>query len=347
MNAKIRNFFIDVLTSQTFAPVGRFAVGQGVPIFMLHRVHNTNDTNDYEHAISAIYLRQCLNYLVENKYTFLSLNELVLALTSRQSLPNKSIVFTMDDGFEDQAKIAAPIFLEFNCPVTIFLITDMLDNKLWPWDDKVAYLINSCNRDSIDITICDENYHILLNSENAKHKARETIRNAIKAAPFNNLEKILSQLESATSLSIPVSAPVEYKAMTWDLAREYEKKGVDFGPHSMSHRILSKLDTESMQQEILGSWQRIRDELVSPKPVFCYPTGRYCDFGSREVKFLRESGFTGAVSTIPAQVRQKLVNNYYVYGLPRHGLPSTFHDFKMYCSWIEYAKERNLRFWPS
>lgn len=346
MNAKIKNTLIDVLTNQAFTQLGRLVFGQGVPIFMLHRVHDTNDSNDSESGTSASYLRQCLNFLVENNYTFLSLNELVQALTSQQSLPEKSIVFTMDDGFEDQVKIAAPIFLEFNCPVTIFLITDMIDNKLWPWDDKVAYLINSCNHDSIDITICDENYLISLHPENAKHKARETLRNAIKATPFDDLENILTQLESATGSSIPASAPLEYKAMTWDLAREYEKQGVDFAPHSMSHRILSKLDTESMQQEILGSWQRIQDELVSPKPVFCYPTGRYCDFGSREVKFLRESGFTGAVSTIPAQVRQKLVNDYYIYGLPRYSLPGNFNDFKMYCSWIEYAKERNLRFWP-
>jgi peptidoglycan/xylan/chitin deacetylase (PgdA/CDA1 family) len=343
MNANIKNILIDVLSSRPVAPIGQFVLGQGVPIFMLHRVQ---DSNTPDSATSVEHLRRCLQYLVENKFTFLSLHDLVLALTSHQSLPKKSIVFTVDDGFEDQVKVAAPIFLEFDCPVTIFLITGLLDDKEWPWDDKVAYLIKTCSTDFIDITICDENYQLPLGSERAKRQAREIIRNAIKAAPSKDLDKYLMRLESATGSSIPASAPPEYKAMTWDLAREYEQKGVEFAPHTMTHRILSKLDTGSMQQEILGSWQRVRDELATPKPVFGYPTGRYCDFGSREVKFLRESGFAGAVSTIPAQVRQKLVNDYYLYGLPRYSLPDNFHDFKMYCGWIEYAKERNLRLWP-
>jgi peptidoglycan/xylan/chitin deacetylase (PgdA/CDA1 family) len=346
MKPEIKNKLVDLLACPACSHLGKMLFGYGVPIFMLHRMQNSTSSNQSKSNTSDEYLRQCLRYLTDNNYTFLSLQDLIIALSKKQTLPKKSVVFTMDDGFEDQVKIAAPIFLEFNCPVTVFLITGMLDNKLWPWDDQVAYLLKNTSEPALDITIGEENYHFELDSTQNRNKARRILRDAIKSVSFSELNNILERLESATKTRIPKTPPPEYIPMTWDLAREYEKRGIEFAPHSISHPILSKLDNETMKQEMLGSWRRVKEELVSPKPIFCYPTGRYSDFGWREVKVLQESGFIGAVSTIPAQVRTQLVNNYYLYGLPRYALPNTFHDFKMYCSWIEYAKERNLRFWP-
>lgn len=346
MSTAVENFLIDVASSRACANIGHMIFGYGIPIFMLHRMCSSADTLQTTSAISDMHLRQCLSYLADNHFTFLSLRELLTLLAKHQSPPKKSIVFTIDDGFEDQASIAAPIFLEYNCPVTIFLITGMLDQQLWPWDDQVAYLINTTTEDYLDFNLKNENYHFELTSPQKRKTARVTLRNAIKSVPFNKLESILEQLQLATKVNIPVSPPPKYKPMTWELARQFEKQGIEFAPHTISHRILSRLDSESMKVEILGSWQRIQDELTSPSPIFCYPTGRYCDFGAREIKLIRESGFIGGVSTIPAQVRTNLVNDYYLYGLPRYPLPESFHEFKLYCSWIEYAKERNLRFWP-
>ena len=347
MKPIFKNTLVSFLSGRTCEYVGRMLYGYGVPIFMLHRMRDGNTANQLKSAISAEHLRKCLNYLSNKKYIFLSLHELILLLKNKQSPPKKSVVFTMDDGFEDQLAIATPIFQEFNCPVTIFLITGMLDNKLWPWDDKVSHLINASTCEYIEVSIGDVNYHLPIQSEADKKRARETIQNAIKVISVDDLDGALTRLESATKISIPEAPPPECKPATWDLVRKHYNKGlVDFAPHTISHRILSKMDTETMKSEILGSWQRISEELSAPPRIFCYPTGRYIDFGSREVKLLRESGFVGAVSTIPAQVREELVNDYYVYGLPRYSLPKSFNDFQMYCNWVELSKERHLRYWP-
>jgi len=246
----------------------------------------------------------------------------------------------MDDGFEDQARIGVPVFQEFGCPVTIFLITGMLDQQLWPWDDKVAYIINESREEMISVKIGDENYQLPITSKQEKKVTRRTLQDAIKAVPFSQLNALLAQLESATRISIPEAPPAKYKPLTWELVRQYEKNDVEFSAHTISHPILTKLDSETMEKEIVGSWNRVREELSNPCPIFCYPTGRYCDFGWREIKYVSKLGFLGAVSTIPAQVRPDSMNQYYQYSLPRYALP------KLYCSWMEYTKERNLRFWP-
>lgn len=344
MKVNLKKFLVKAINTQPFLSLGRYFFGYGIPIFMLHRMQDGSRTKG---ATSTAHLRRCLQYLADNGCTFLSLYDLLLALTNNQTLPHKSVVFTMDDGFDDQARLAAPIFQEFNCPVTIFLITGMLDKQLWPWDDKVAYLIKASKSDSLEIAIGDEQYHLPVHSEQEKKIARGIIRDAMKTIPGADLENVLLQLASSTQINLPTSPPDDYQPMTWDLAREYENKGVHFAPHTISHRILSKLDTATMETEILGSWKRLQEELATPKPIFCYPTGRYCDFGSREVRFIRDAGFVGAVSTIPAQVNPERANDYYNYALPRYALPDDFHNFLKYCGWFEYARERSQRFWPS
>ena len=191
MCAKLQNTLISLFSRSACASIARMFFGSGIPIFMLHRMHDKNDMTLAESATSDTYLRQCLTYLADNHYSFLSLRELVHALIQKRSLPRKSVVFTMDDGFEDQPRIAAPVFREFDCPVTIFLITGMLDKKLWPWDDRVAHMMNETQQQSISIKIGDSSYHFSMNSKQEKRIARRTLQDVIKSVPFNQLDTIL------------------------------------------------------------------------------------------------------------------------------------------------------------
>ena len=116
-------------------------------------------------AITPGHLRRCLSYLVENDYTFISLEQLVTALANSESLPPRAVVFTMDDGFIDQAEITAPIFIEFSCPLTFFVITGMLDQSLWPWDAQISWITENSrqpllrsviNGHPVEVSLADE-----------------------------------------------------------------------------------------------------------------------------------------------------------------------------------------------
>jgi len=307
---------------------------------MLHRMQTDDQDSS---GIKPAYLRQCLEYLVKHKFTFISLDDVLQKLKNRESLPPRPVVFTMDDGFADQVEFGAPVFIEFNCPVTIFLISGMLDGKLWPWDDKIAHMINLTHLDSIELTLAGEDFHIPLSSQSEKSMAKEIIRNTIKAIPMDethDMDKILTYLANKFSTTIPDAPPAEFTPMTWDLAREYEKKGIIFAPHTVNHHILSRLTAKNAETEITTSWQRLKEELDNPSPVFCYPTGRYCDYGSREIKILWQQEFVGAVSTLPAQVETSKKPGPYYYNLPRFGLPSSLDEFKQLASWLGLVRNK-------
>jgi hypothetical protein len=75
--------------------------------------------------------------------------------------------------------------------------------------------------------------------------------------------------------------------------------------------------------------------------LFCYPTGRVIDYGTREIDALRESGFTGAVTTTPGYTKQLDANDEWLFRIPRFSLPESMHDFIQCCTWIEYVKSNH------
>ena len=338
MKRLLKNLIIPVLASRPVSSLATSLFGRGIPVFMLHRMA---DKDQRCRGTTPQHLRQCLSYLRENQYTFISLETLIRSLNQQEPLPEKTIVFTMDDGFQDQAKIAAPIFLEFDCPLTFFVITGMLDQTLWPWDAKTSWIIDNTQKKSLPVQLHDETLHIQLNETGNRHQARETVRNLLKEVAAADVSAIVHQLAEVAEVKLPVNPPSTYQPLNWGDARELENKGIQFAPHSMSHQILSKLDRESCAQEILGSWASLQKEMEKPLNVFCYPTGRVLDFGPREIDILKQAGFIGAVATSPGYIDMEQDYKQQVFRIPRFELPDNMADFIQYCSWIEYAKHPN------
>jgi peptidoglycan/xylan/chitin deacetylase (PgdA/CDA1 family) len=331
----LKNTLVPILASRPVCAIASRFVKPGIPIFMMHRMDSGKQPYT---GMDPDHLRRCLEYLVKRNYRFISLEDLIKALRNDQPLPDKGVVFTVDDGFWDQAEIAAPVFLEYDCPATFFVITGMLDKSLWPWDVKASHLITSSNFEEIKITLGDQTYHLPLINEHDRFHARKIIRDALKELDNECMDDMLEELAVATGNVISAAPPDHHRPLTWDSARQLEKRGIRFAPHSITHRMLSRLNEDTAANEIIGSWERLQNELALPSPVFCYPTGRPIDYGQREINILKENGMIGAVSTTPACANVNNITDDYLYNLPRFPLPDSFNDFIQYSTWIERAK---------
>ena len=338
MKKFIKKLFVPLFSSTPVSFLATSVFGRGIPIFMVHRIAEegqeiTGTTPDH--------LRNCLQYLTENGYTFVSLEEVIHSLGNRATLPEKAVVFTMDDGFSDQGRIAAPIFLEYDCPLTFFVITGLVDQSLWPWDAQVSWIIDNTSKHQLSVNIDNELVEVAPGDSDLRSQARSAIRNIIKEVDPVRIPGILNQLAETAGVILPEHAPADFQPLDWKTARNLESKGIRFAPHSITHRILSKLNRESAKQEITGSWETLNRELARPLKVFCYPTGRILDFGPREINILKEEGFLGAVSTAVGYVEPENEPDKQVFRLPRLELPDNMTDFIQYCSWIERAKWSN------
>lgn len=338
MKEFLKKILIPSLASSSVSALACALFGRGVPVFMIHRMKVAGQANS---GTTPEHLRQCLSYLVANGYTFVSLEEIVQSLRNQTSLPKKSVAFTMDDGFLEQGTVAAPIFFEFNCPVTFFVVSGMLDQKLWPWDAKISWIIDNTKKNHITIKFEDEWFSETLGDKDSCTTARAKIRNVIKEMDAELIPELIKQVAEAAGVSVPEEAPRCYQSISWEMARELESRWVRFAPHSISHRILSKLNKPSVEKEILGSWQVLERELANPVKIFCYPTGRVLDFGPREISILKKENFLGAISTEAGYVECKKDPEKQLFRIPRLVVPDNMRDFMQYCSWIERAKGSN------
>lgn len=336
MKHLLKQLFVPILASRPITTITSRLLNCGVPVFMLHRIAQQGECNTGK--ISSAHLHDCLSYLVDNGYTFTSLKKLILALKNNHKLPPKSVVFTMDDGYLDQAEIASPIFLKYNCPVTFFVITGMLNQEIWPWDEQVSWIIESSIKASLESCTSIKNLGLKFNGNISKRTLRRSIQYALKKIDASSIPEVLQQLADDAGVIIPKDPPRPYQPMTWDMARQLESRGISFAPHSVSHNILSRLSQELMEKEIHDSWQTMEKELNNPLKVFCYPTGRMMDYSQREIDAIKSAGYMGAVSTTPDIVKYKVNSDDQIFSLPRLALPDNMTEFIQYCSWLECVK---------
>jgi len=211
-----------MLANQKIASIVHDLFDRGVPIFMLHRIteHRPSD----ESGIISDHLRQCLEYLKKNNYTFISLEQLILAVNENKSLPSKSVCFTMDDGYIDQAQIAAPIFLEYDCPITFFVITGMLDQTAWPWDAQISWIIESSKNTSIEHSDIVGQLDINKNEIHNKREFRRAIQDAIKIIDAEEIPDIVQRLARAAEVTVQVIPPADFQPISWDIAHQLENQ---------------------------------------------------------------------------------------------------------------------------
>jgi peptidoglycan/xylan/chitin deacetylase (PgdA/CDA1 family) len=90
--------------------------------------------------------------------------------------------------------------------------------------------------------------------------------------------------------------PVEdYGPISVTQAREMVAHGISIGNHTRSHPILSRLDQNQLQDEILGSKEKLERLLDVSVKLFCYPNGRRRDINSDVVRHVIGAGHKCAV----------------------------------------------------
>ncbi|WP_437641666.1 polysaccharide deacetylase family protein [Sorangium sp. So ce854] len=245
-------------------------------------------------------LRRALEFLRRERYPVVSLERIFRGLAGEEPPLDRAVAFTLDDGTADQADIAAPLFAEFDCPATLFVITDFLDGKQWCWWHRVEYVFEATRRRELRVALGGDHLVYRLDEPAARPRlARHFMERCKRVSEAEKLQGV-ARLAAAAEVELPARPPARYAPMSWDAARAWEARGIAFGPHSLTHPVLSRTDDAQSEREIAGSWARLSSEVRRPVPIFCYPNGHAgTDFGPREASTLRRLGFRGAVTNWP------------------------------------------------
>jgi peptidoglycan/xylan/chitin deacetylase (PgdA/CDA1 family) len=287
-NRALRTMFVSAGSSPVFWPLLR----SRATILMLHRFRMP-DVGVEGHDPQT--LRNTLAILRRERYELLSLETVMRDLAEGRKRMRPSVAFTIDDGYFDHAA-AAPVFAEFDCPVTTFVTTGFLDRRLWLWWDRIEYVFENTGRKSISVALGGNTFHYALGTSVERRIAQDHFTSQCKEISEALKHAALKLLALSAEVDVPVAAPPRYAPMSWDDLRRCETMTMTFGPHTVTHPVLARTSDVQARYEITESWNRLRCEAKRALPVFCYPNGRPEDFSDRETTILADLGFLGAVT---------------------------------------------------
>lgn len=312
-----------------------------VAVLMLHRFGEPGNGPGWP---TPHQLRALLDYARRHRYRIVSLADLLHDDTPRSSGP--AIAFTVDDGYADFAELALPVFQTFDCPVTLFVTTGFLDGTSWFWWDQLEYVLARTERRAFTLTLGHGEETFEWDGAVRRTRTLGRIVARLKTLANAERERAVADIAEACRVDLPGTAPSAYAALRWVDLRNAAGRGVSVGPHSVTHPILSACTDTQADWEIRESWARVRSQVRSAVPVFCYPNGDSLSFGDREVQALQRAGLELGVSSMPGYAASadlsRSAGPARRYTVPRFACPSDLDGFVQIVSGIELFKSRFL-----
>lgn len=247
--------------------------------------------------LDAAHFDQQMRFISDN-FTVLPLPEAVGRLESG-SLPRRVCCITFDDGYADNLTVALPILEKYRLPATVFVATGYLDGGRM-FNDSVIDAVAFTKNTELDLDGIGLGKH-LLDSNEKKLATINVILSRIKfSPPALRDEQVAAILKATDCAHLPADTMLTSKQV-----RELSDRGVEIGGHTVAHNILTTLDDQRAQDEIMKGKQRL--EAITGKSVtsFAYPNGKPGrDYLPRHVSIVRELGFKVAVTTAPGVGRR-------------------------------------------
>jgi peptidoglycan/xylan/chitin deacetylase (PgdA/CDA1 family) len=235
---------------------------------------------------------------VKDWFNVLPLGEAVQRLRGGQ-LPERPLAITFDDGYADNARIAAPILRRLGLPATFFIATGFLDGGCM-WNDTVIEAVRAARGPVLDLGSLGLGAHAVDDARNRRAAIDQVIAALKHLPPGERVDKAGRIAEIAGA-----GAPSDLMMSAGDV-RRLNVDGMTIGAHTINHPILTRITDGEARAEIELSRRRLEDITGAPVRLFAYPNGKPAeDFGLRHVEMVRTLGFDAAVTT--------------AWGVARHG----------------------------
>ena len=207
------------------------------------------------------------------------------------SLPANAACITFDDGYADNATIAAPILAKLRLSATFFVSTGFLDGGRM-WNDTVIESVRAARGDVLDLERLDCGTWSC-RTDADRRASIGGLLDRLKYLPRRERQVRVDAIADAVGL--PAASDL---MMTRQQVRELRRYGMSIGAHTVNHPILTTLTTDEARREIDEGRRDLEDTLKERVKVFAYPNGKPLrDYDASHVALARELGFDAAVST--------------------------------------------------
>ena len=117
----------------------------------------------------------------------------------------------------------------------------------------------------------------------------------LKKYQFKCIIYLVSHLNyNKWDVEVPENPEKKFPLMTWDMIKEMQEYGIEFGGHTMTQQKLAHIPFEQAKEEITKSTQFLEEKLEEKLVCFAYPYG---DLNEQVKEFVRNSSYSFAVAT--------------------------------------------------
>lgn len=230
--------------------------------------------------------------LLADKFTVLSLEDLLHAIATGNPLPPHSVMVTFDDGYRDFKTYAWPTLQAYKIPAILFVATDFLSTSHQGfWWDRLYHAITHTNQEHLSHESLGS---WTLKTSGQRHQAFEEIKHILRQTNHHAAMAVLSEIFEI----LEVSLPEDNGLLTWQDVDGLRNQGLYVGAHTCSHASLSRILLQDAREEIRASQQAIRNRLGHAWPVFAYPSGHPDDLTPEIISFMETEGFQVGMTMI-------------------------------------------------
>ncbi|HKW98478.1 MAG TPA: polysaccharide deacetylase family protein [Bryobacteraceae bacterium] len=255
--------------------LARLIPAEAVAILMYHGVCDRSAVPAHInfHLGRRLFERQMR--ILKQRYRVMPLAEVVAAL-SRGGRIGKAVVLTFDDGYQNNARYAAPVLEKLGFPFTIFVVTANVDAGSW-LPLNTIYWLWSAGR----LTTAEMN----------------DLRDQVRSRPWHEVRERFETVIHQHSVAATQEAEDSFDMLSWDQIRNMADRGVEFGSHTHDHCNMRVEDVSQQHTELAMSKDLLEAHLRRPVFCFAYPYGRTEHMSETSREQVIAAGYKCALST--------------------------------------------------
>ena len=243
--------------------------------------------------VTPEFLDAVLDQVTDAGLDVISLDDAVERLASGNE--KRFACFTFDDGYRDNLQYAYPLFKRRGLPFTLYVPTDYPDGHGALWWLALEEII-AHTPDAIELQRKGETWRLQTTTADDKEKAFEQVYWWLRALDEVIQRDVIRAL--ADRYGVDLRAECRDLVMTWDEIRSVAADPLaTIGAHTKNHYAVAKLPEQQAMEEMVGSADRLEQELGQRPAHFAYPYGDPGSAGPRDFGLAEAAGFKTAVTT--------------------------------------------------
>jgi peptidoglycan/xylan/chitin deacetylase (PgdA/CDA1 family) len=261
-----------------------------------HGYRITDDQQDGS-LVSPQVFRQQLR-LLKRDYCVVSPEQVRDWLVDGKDLPDRAVLITCDDGLKNALDDMAPILAEENLSCLFFVLgISVREEEARLWYEDLYRLLLAAPAGNYEP--CDLQITFTLRDRRQRRLVWWSLLKKLSQFDPTGREGHIEAMRVLFKLPEGWRAeeanddpkPGRFSLLNVSELRQLASLGMIIGAHTLTHPVLSQLNSEGAWCEISESRELLQNAIGKPVWALAYPFGDPASFGAREMQMAQEAGF--------------------------------------------------------